>query len=236
MSVGHLGYLSGQRNRVGRILSSMRRFSQVIELELKDLPLQGGPYTRKGGLNSQRMARLDKFLVADAWEVLFGGARQSLLPKPLSELHPILLEGGGCPVRVHYRAHYPLGLRTCGSFGRLEVKKEALKKVKEWDDLDVQRPLSVREREQKLETLKEFKRWALLEEISWRQKSREIWLNEGNRNIGFFHRMMNSHRRGNQISKMRITKHGLLRKKSWDRVLWKPSKLCYQTQGSGEQA
>ena len=33
-----------ERNREGRILSSMRRFSQVIEeLELKDLPLQGGP-------------------------------------------------------------------------------------------------------------------------------------------------------------------------------------------------
>ena len=47
----------------------------------------------------------------------------------------------------------------------MEVKKEALKKVKEWDDLDVQRPLFVREREQKMEALKEFKRWALLEEI-----------------------------------------------------------------------
>ena len=54
--------------------------------------------------------------------------------------------------------HYPLGLRTCGSFGRVEVKKEPLKKVKEWDDLDVQRPLSVTEREQKLETLKELKK------------------------------------------------------------------------------
>ena len=33
------------------------------------------------------------------------------------------------------------------SFGRVEVKKKALKKVKEWDDLDVQRPQSMRERE-----------------------------------------------------------------------------------------
>ena len=90
------------------------------------------------------------------------------------------------------------------SFGRVEVK-EALKKVKEWDDLDVQRPLSVKEREQKMEGLKEFKRWALLEEIScWRQKSREIWLNEFDRNTRFFHKMANSHRRENQISKMRI--------------------------------
>ena len=55
--------------------------------------------------------------------------------------------------------HYPLGLRTCGSFGRVEVKKEPLKKVKEWDDLDVQRPLSVTEREQKLETLNSSRYW-----------------------------------------------------------------------------
>ena len=89
-----------ERNRERRILSSMRRFSQVMKkLELKDLPLQGGPYTWKGGLNSQRMTRLDRFLVTKAWEVFFGGARQSLLPKPTSDHHPILLEGGGFPVR-----------------------------------------------------------------------------------------------------------------------------------------
>ena len=45
------------------------------------------------------MAMLDRFLITDDWEVVFGGARQSLLPKPLSNHHPILLEGGGCPVR-----------------------------------------------------------------------------------------------------------------------------------------
>ena len=28
----------------------------------------------EGGLNSQRMARLDIFVVTEAWEVLFGGA------------------------------------------------------------------------------------------------------------------------------------------------------------------
>ena len=84
MLAGHLGYLSGQRNREGRILSSMRRFSQVIELELKDLPLQGGPYTWKGGLNSQRMARLDKFLVEDAWgSALWGSKTKPATKTPL---------------------------------------------------------------------------------------------------------------------------------------------------------
>ena len=39
----------GERNKMGRISSSMRRFSQVIdELELKDLPIPGGPYMWRG--------------------------------------------------------------------------------------------------------------------------------------------------------------------------------------------
>ena len=43
-----------------------------------------------------------------------------------------------------------------------------------------------------------------MEETSWRQKSREIWVKEGDRNIGFFHRMVNSHKRRNTINRIRI--------------------------------
>ena len=53
-------------------------------------------------------------------------------------------------------------------------------------------------------TLEEFKNWAILEEISWRQKSKEICLKEGDKNTGFFHRMTNSHKRQNQIRKIKI--------------------------------
>ena len=45
----------------GRSLNSdMRRFLEVIEdLELKDLPLLGGPFTWSGGVNNQSFSRLD---------------------------------------------------------------------------------------------------------------------------------------------------------------------------------
>ena len=43
-----------------------------------------------------------------------------------------------------------------------------------------------------------------MEEISWRQKSRETWLKEGDKNIGFFHRIANSNRRRNCLKKIKI--------------------------------
>ena len=43
-----------ERSREGRLFSSMRRFSEVLdELALRDLPLPRGPYTWSGGLNGQ---------------------------------------------------------------------------------------------------------------------------------------------------------------------------------------
>ena len=52
--------------------------------------------------------------------------------------------------------------------------------------------------------MEDFKKWSLLEETSWRQKSREIWLKEGDRNTGLFHKMANSHKRRNTIERIRI--------------------------------
>ena len=53
-------------------------------------------------------------------------------------------------------------------------------------------------------TREDFKYWSLLEEVSWRQKSRELWLKEGDRNTGFFHKMANAHRRKNCLKKIKI--------------------------------
>ena len=65
-----------ERNRDSRPSSAMRRFSEVIkELELWDLPLQGGSFTWRGGLN--------RFLVFGDWECYFNGAVQCLLPRPV---------------------------------------------------------------------------------------------------------------------------------------------------------
>ena len=73
----------------------MRRFSQVTdELELKDIPMQGDLFTWKGGPNNGRMARLDRFLITEEWDCQFGKVTQRILPRPISDHSPILLEGG----------------------------------------------------------------------------------------------------------------------------------------------
>ena len=60
-------------------------------------------------------------------------------------------------------------------FGRVEVRKnQALQNLAFWDSIGANRPLAQSELERKAIELEEFKRWALLEEIMWRQKSREI--------------------------------------------------------------
>ena len=42
------------------------------------------------------------------------------------------------------------------------------------------------EEEVRNEAIEAYKKWVILEEALWRQKSREIWLNEEDRNTRFF--------------------------------------------------
>ena len=90
-------------------------------------------------------------------------------------------------------------------FGKVETnKKDALRRVTFWDDLEKERGLDLEEVEERAKAKVDFKSWVLLEEISWRQKSRETWLKEGDRNTRFFHRMANAHRRRNCFKSINI--------------------------------
>ena len=84
------------KNSVGRLSHPMRRFNEVLnELGLRDLPLQGGPFTWRGGHNNQCTSCLDRFLVSADWESQFSNVIQRTLPRPVSDHCPVLLDSDG---------------------------------------------------------------------------------------------------------------------------------------------
>lgn len=87
----------------------------------------------------------------------------------------------------------------------MEVNKAmALNQVDFWDKVELTQPLSVQEVDARSGAKEDFKKWVLLEEILWRQKSRKVRLREGDRNTSFFLKIANAHRRRNLLSRVKI--------------------------------
>ena len=169
---------------------------------------------------------------------------QKRLPRPILDLFPILIEGGGIrrgpsPFRfenmwlkvegfkdlmrswwqgmsVRGRASYKLATKlkvikqnlkiwNREVFGSLESNKFAtLQQADYWDQVESERRLTEEEISIKKEAKEGYAKWVNLEEIHWRQLSRELWLREWNRNTGYFHRMANAHRRRNTMDRIKV--------------------------------
>ncbi|RVW72592.1 Transposon TX1 uncharacterized 149 kDa protein [Vitis vinifera] len=211
----------GERSRQGRVTPAMRRFAQVMDdLELIDLPLQGGSFTWSGGLYNQAWARLDRFLVSPRWLDQFSNVTQKRLSRPISDHFPITIEGGGKrrgPSPFSGRASYKLATKLKGMkeklkvwnrevFGNLETNKMvALQQVDHWDQVESERRLTEEEFARKKEAKDGYAKWVKMDEIHWRQLSRELWLREGDKNTGYFHRMANAHRRRHTMERVKIS-------------------------------
>ena len=216
----------------------------IEDLELGDFPLTGGPFTWRGGLNNQAQSRLDLFLVTDNGDNLFNGAVQGILPRPVPNHFPVLLEGGGLkrgpsPFRFENMwleekgikdkmktwweslkftgtSNYILDAKLRSfknilkiwnkeEFGHVETKKgEALMQVEYWYEKEKCAALNMEECEARNGARESYKSWVMREEIFWRQKSRELWLKEGDNNTRFFHRMANAHSRRNWLFKLKV--------------------------------
>lgn len=71
-------------------------------------------------------------------------------------------------------------------FGNVEKwKKALLVELHDFDIIAKERSLLVEQNARKVEIISELEMTAFLEEVSWRQNSRSLWLREGDKNISF---------------------------------------------------
>ncbi|KAG6634121.1 hypothetical protein CIPAW_12G097200 [Carya illinoinensis] len=86
------------------------------------------------------------------------------------------------------------------TFGNLNDQRCTLfQELQCFEDKETTWALTADEKERKTVVIAELEKITLLEEISCRQKSRALWLKEGDKCTKFFHRVANSHRRTNAI-------------------------------------
>ncbi|KAL6322576.1 hypothetical protein AAG906_009887 [Vitis piasezkii] len=158
----------------------------------------GGPFTWQGKLNNQLVSRLE-FLVIDDWDKI-----------PVSNHFPIVLEGGGLKRGPSPFRFENMWLEEKGFMDRMKrwwgslIFTGSFSFVEYWDELEKHSTLSLEDCEARKEAKEAYKTWVLREEISWRQRSRELWLKEGDNNTRFFHRMANVHSRRNWLSKLKV--------------------------------
>ncbi|RVX19928.1 hypothetical protein CK203_004741 [Vitis vinifera] len=153
---------------------TMKRYRELFWEELGPSVgfgmIHGGPFTWSGGLNSQAMSRLDRFLVSEDWEGHFNRVVQCTLPRPVSDHFPILLDGGGVrrglsPSEKLKALKAILKSWNKDVFGKVGVnKKLALEKVDFWDAQEKLCPLSMEELEARKEAKGDFEKWTLMKE------------------------------------------------------------------------
>ena len=81
-------------------------------------------------------------------------------------------------------------------------KKCLLAKLLDLDLREGMQSLSLADSARRVEITADIEYLAPLEDISWRQKSKALYLKEGDNNTRFFHRLANSHRCINAIVKL----------------------------------
>ncbi|CAL1377121.1 unnamed protein product [Linum trigynum] len=90
-------------------------------------------------------------------------------------------------------------------FGIVEKRiAEILGKVKEIDMKEEESALSEDDLLARSNLKCNLDQLLIMEEISWRQKSREIWLKRGDKNTNYFHKMASYNRRRNLVSNIRV--------------------------------
>ncbi|XP_050277756.1 uncharacterized protein LOC126719218 [Quercus robur] len=188
--------------RLGATTSTraMYEFSDFISLYgLMDILMEGGLYTWS---NNSSASRIDRFLFSSLLADHFTLFAQRRLPKA-----SYVFQGKPSFILAKKLAALKLDIKKWNEikFGNVTLKKQLLwKKLNDLDVREETQPLIVEEKLEQVNLCTKIEKLTLLEEISWRQKSRMLHLREGDASTNFFHRMANSNRRNNGIESLMV--------------------------------
>ena len=83
-------------------------------------------------------------------------------------------------------------------------KNQLLADLGEIDEVEDSRPQTIEEKGKREVLIAEVDTVLMMDEIWWRQKSRALWLKEGDKNSKFFHCLASSHRSTTTVGKLLI--------------------------------
>lgn len=87
-------FLEGRTNYL-RMSSDMKRFLEVLKLNLRDIVLVWGRFIWCGGQNFQSSLRLNHFLGSNDWKEHFSDLIQCVLPQLISDHSHVVFDGCG---------------------------------------------------------------------------------------------------------------------------------------------
>ncbi|XP_060211901.1 uncharacterized protein LOC132639474 [Lycium barbarum] len=157
--------------------------------------------------NLEIASRIDRKLISKEFDDSFNNLKQIPLQRLVSDHIPVALQGKPEYILACKLKALKSNLKTWSRSedGNLGSKRRSL--VGQMAEMDVvleERVLTEEESIKKVTLLIEYKELVKNEEISWRQKSRSLWLKEGDKNTKFFQKMANAHRRYNNIDQLVI--------------------------------
>ncbi|XP_059658611.1 uncharacterized protein LOC132304928 [Cornus florida] len=218
-----------ERSIGGRWSSEIFQFLEFFDGHfLIDLPLEGATFT-VSGRESATFSRLDRFLISEEGRKI-SGCRSGGFSQGYLRSYSLRVENFQGSVRSWWEEATAIGsasfvlarklwaLKTelkrwnKEVFGNLEWRKnKVLAEISEIDRLDEVGGEGDSPRSRRAVCEADFAEIASMEEISWCQKSRALWLKEGDRNTKFFRRLANAHRRSNHIERIRVDDQELCR-------------------------